>query len=113
MIKTITGKSLAKVFRLTANRVRWMEKVYSNGKSLGRLSSVVALAPRWDTPSKEGNVLKLQYIGNGKSANSAASDMARIQKVLNCTFDDNFVADTKLGRMKVQITLNVPWKNAA
>ncbi len=110
-IKTSTGHSINRSFRAVERRYNWMRKIKNNGKILARIGNIVRLAKGWDVPPKDGqpNRLKLDYIGTATTANEAAKDIARIQKVLDTVLGDDMKASVKLGRITVEITLNVPW----
>ena len=113
---TVGNRSLATLKNRAKVKAAWLEKLHSNvGPTLNRIGDIVTLSPNSLNPPKdgEGNRITLRYIGTATNAVAAANDMARIQKVLDGTFDDNGILTVKMKRIVVVVTLKTNFDKKA
>lgn len=110
-LKTVRGTSLSKRFHALQRQTEWVARLKNNSRKLTRLANLVCLAQGFEKPGKDGNKLRLQYIGKATNAVEAQQDLARIQKVLCCVLapELGYTCLVRLGRMTVEITLATPW----
>lgn len=101
--------SLSKASHVAARRADMLRKLQKNaGKTLDRLAGIVELAP----PQKPG-VIRLVYVGGAETRNAAAAHIARIQKTLDCTFDERDTAENvKFSRITLTVSLVFPFEQA-
>lgn len=105
-----TGTTLSASSNHAKKVAQWRALLNRNRYALDLLGNVLALDPSAVELPDQNRTIKLHYIGNAKGPLSADKDIRRIEKLLNCELSDTYHAENvKVGRIIVNIDIQVPW----
>lgn len=108
----LKNHTLNQVFRRSQRKADWLKRLNSNAAAkLNRIGNLVTLSPSSLLPKKD-YAITLVYIGDATNRNAAAKDIARIQNVLETTFDNKDQATVKFKRINVKVTLVFPFEQS-
>lgn len=109
MTLRVGEKTLTRVARNAERRADWLRRLRTNvAPTLNRVANIVTLAPSSLAPAKSGNRLTLVYCGDTSSLGAIGAAVSRLEKVLDCKFNDDLTADVKFKRMIVKVTVQMP-----
>lgn len=100
--------TLAATANATKKMAEWLSRLSRNRAALDGLGDILAIDP---VSLEPGRTIVLRYIGKAANGLEALNDMRRIQRRLKCTLVDYQAENAKLGRLTVNVVVNVPWLN--